>query len=199
MVQPSTWRFLAQIGVFHPWLSSVTRPCLPSPRWTRLDIRKGKSDTLASRLPYNIEDTQWLVLLRRFANVKDLYIAEPLGLLVMSALAAPAGNGRTVLPALQNIFLEGLQPSGSLRDVVDQLIATRQLLGHSIYVHNWNRRDDKVKEKVKTMQMEKCNQQNTRIYHNLGLLDRKVCLLRKVSIQRSELKRPRKGGGVGAQ
>lgn len=99
----------------------------------RLDIRRGRFNDPA--LPYNIENAGWLGLLRRFPGVKNLHITEPLGLPVMSALAVLAGDGVTVLPALQNIFLEGLKPSGSLRDNVDQLIATRQ----SISVDHWGR------------------------------------------------------------
>jgi hypothetical protein len=87
----------------------------------RLDIRRGGFNK--SGLPYDIENTKWLELLRRFVGVKNLHITEPLGLPVMSALAAVAVDGVTVLPALQNIFLEGLQPSGSLQDNVDRLIA----------------------------------------------------------------------------
>jgi hypothetical protein len=107
----------------------------------RLDIRRGIFDD-DSALPYNIENAGWLKLLRRFAGVKNLHITKPLGLPVMSALAVLAGDGVTVLPALQNIFLEGLQPSGSLRDNVDQLIATRQ----SISVDHWDRWQDMRQE-----------------------------------------------------
>jgi hypothetical protein len=106
----------------------------------RLDIRRGKSDN--SALPYNIENIRWLELWRQFVGVKNLHITEPLVLPVMSALAALTGDGVTMLPTLQNIFLEGLQPSGSLRDNVDQLTATRQ----SISVHHWNRWEDMLQE-----------------------------------------------------
>jgi hypothetical protein len=116
-------------------LSSLAQLCQPLSSLStleRLDIRRGKYDK--SALPYDIENAGWLKLLRRFMGVKNLHITEPLGLPVMSALAVFARDGVTVLPALQNIFLEGLQPSGSLRDNVDQLIAARQ----SMSVHHWN-------------------------------------------------------------
>ena len=107
----------------------------------RLDIRRGKYDDSAA-LPYDIENARWLELLRLFAGVKNLYVTEPLGLPAISALAVPAGDGVTVLPALQSIFLEGLQPSGSLRDNVDQLLAARQ----SISVLHWNRNQAMLQE-----------------------------------------------------
>jgi len=108
----------------------------------RLDLR-GQFDE--SGLPCDIENAEWLEFLCRFAGVKNLHITDALGLPVMSALAVFAGDGVTVLPALQNIFLEGLQPSGSLRDAVDRLIAARQS-GHSISVHHWNREHDMLQE-----------------------------------------------------
>jgi hypothetical protein len=130
-------------------LSSLAQLCqsLSSlPTLERLDIRRGQSDD--SALPYNIENARWLELWRRFVGVKNLHITEPLGLPVMSALAMLTGDGVTVLPALQNIFLEGLQPSGSLRDNVDQLTAARQ----SISVHHWNRWQDMLQEVNHRMQ-----------------------------------------------
>ena len=67
-------------------------------------------------------------------GVKNFLVTEPLGLPVMSALAVLAGDGVTVLPALQYTFLKEFQPPGSLRDDLDQLIAARQ----SISVHHWD-------------------------------------------------------------
>ena len=54
--------------------------------------------------------------LRRFAAVKDLHITETFALSIMYALAGFAGDRVTLPLALQNIFFEGLQPSGSLRE-----------------------------------------------------------------------------------
>lgn len=146
-VLQSDWRLSSLAQLCHSSLSSLST-------LERLDIRRGGFDT--SGLPYNIEDAEWLVLLHRFASVKHLKVSKSLGLPVMSTLAAPAGM--TVLPALQNIFLEGLQPSGSLRVVVDQLIAARQLSGHSISVHNWDRLNDTIREMNARMQVH--NQQH---------------------------------------
>jgi hypothetical protein len=109
-----------------------------------LYIRQGRFNTY--ELPNNIEDVRWLELLRRFSRVKHLYITRSLGPPVMSALAALAGDGVTVLPVLQNIFLEGFLLSGSLRDVVDQLIAARQVSGYSISAHNWETQRDMMHE-----------------------------------------------------
>jgi len=37
-----------------------------------------------------------------------------------------------VLPALENLSLDELEPSGSARDAMESFIAARQLLGHPI-------------------------------------------------------------------
>jgi hypothetical protein len=117
-------------------LSSLVQLCrslAPLSTLERLDIRRGQY--VDSTLPYDIENAGWLELLRLFVGVKNLHVTKPLGLPVMSALAVLAGDRVSVLPALQSISLEGLQPSGSLRDNVDQLIAARQ----SISVLRWDR------------------------------------------------------------
>jgi hypothetical protein len=44
-----------------------------------------------------------------------------------------------VLPALQNIFLEGLQPSGPVQEDLGKFVAARQLSGHPIAVSPWER------------------------------------------------------------
>jgi len=44
-----------------------------------------------------------------------------------------------VLPALQNIFLEGLQPSGTVPKGIQQFVATRQVTDHPIVVSDWER------------------------------------------------------------
>ena len=43
-----------------------------------------------------------------------------------------------VLPTLQNLFVEELQPSGSIQEGIQQFIATRQVTGHPIEVSCWD-------------------------------------------------------------
>ena len=62
----------------------------------------------------NIENTLWLELLRPFPAVKNLYLSEKFASLITPALQElTEGSTAEVLPSLQNIFLEGLQPSGT--------------------------------------------------------------------------------------
>jgi len=63
----------------------------------------------------DMEDIQWLELLQPFTLVKDLYLSKTLGLRVLHALDELTREGVTeVLPALQNIFVDGLDPSGTI-------------------------------------------------------------------------------------
>jgi len=63
-----------------------------------------------------MENIQWLGLLRPFTDARDLVIPEELALRVALALeevAKAERKPRGLLPALQNLFFEGLQPSDS--------------------------------------------------------------------------------------
>jgi hypothetical protein len=84
----------------------------------------------------NIEDALWLELLHPFTTVKNLYLSEGFAPHIVHALQELVGGRATeVLPTLQNIFLERLQPSGALREGIEKFVATRQ---GSIAVSDWN-------------------------------------------------------------
>ena len=88
----------------------------------------------------NIDSALWLELLRPFTTVKDLFLSEKIALRVVPALQELVG-GRTieVLPVLQNIFIEGVQPSGPVQEGVGKFVAARQVISHSIAVSQWDR------------------------------------------------------------
>ena len=88
----------------------------------------------------NIENSLWLELMRPFSGVKNLYLSEKLALRIAPALGELVGS-RTmeVLPILQNIFLEGLQPSGPTQEGIVTFVAARELSGHPITVSLWER------------------------------------------------------------
>jgi len=90
----------------------------------------------------DMESTQWLALFHPFIAVKDLYLSEQLALRVAHALQELA-RGRTtgVLPVLHNLFLEGLQQSGSVREAIGKFVAARQLSDcPTVTVNRWERR-----------------------------------------------------------
>jgi hypothetical protein len=111
-----------------PPLSTLERLNISEVRYSRPD-RQG-----------DVENFQWLELLRPFTSVKSLYLSEGIARRVAPALRdLPRERVTEVLPALQNLFLEGLQPSGPVQKAARQFVAARRLSGHSIAVHRWER------------------------------------------------------------
>ena len=83
-----------------------------------------------------VENATWLDLLRSFVTVKNLYISQDLVPLVASDLQQLVGGRTTeVLPALENIFLEGFRPSRPM----EKFVAARGLTGHPVAVSRWDR------------------------------------------------------------
>ena len=85
----------------------------------------------------NIENALWLELLQPFTAVKNLYLSEKFAPHIMPSLQELVGERTTeVLPALQNIFLEGLETSGPVQESIQQFIAMRQA-SQPITVSGW--------------------------------------------------------------
>jgi hypothetical protein len=82
-------------------------------------------------------NTRCMELLLSFTTVKDLVLHEVVGSSVASSLQElVAERGTEILPALQNIFLEGFQPSGLIPEGIAKFISARELTGHPILVHH---------------------------------------------------------------
>jgi len=113
----------------------------PLPYLEQLGIYRYKSEFWSSQWLNEVEDTQWMELLRRFITVKDLVIDEPFVLSVASALQGLVRERVTeVLPVLQNISLEGFQSSDPVPDGIAKFIAARGLSGCSVIVHHRDRK-----------------------------------------------------------
>ena len=86
-----------------------------------------------------IEVIQWREFLHPFTSVKKMTLVHEGSVrLVSSALQKLAGETATeALPALQDLFFRtyGWQPLGSVKDAIEQFIATRQLDGRPLTVH----------------------------------------------------------------
>ena len=84
---------------------------------------------------HTIESALWLELLLPFTAVKNFYLSGEYAPDIAAALQELAGDKiKEVLPRLQNIFVEGLEPSGPLQENIKQFVAARQLLNHHITV-----------------------------------------------------------------
>jgi len=82
----------------------------------------------------DMENTQWIELLHPFSALKDLSVSEELTPLVALALQESVGAS-DVLPALQNIFFEGLEPSRLFRKVIEPFIAARESSKRPVAAH----------------------------------------------------------------
>jgi hypothetical protein len=118
-------------------LAQVFRPSLP-PLSTleRLDILEGLQSL--PRWQDGMENIQWLDLLQPFTAVKNLYLSKELVSRVAPALQELIGDGAVeLLPALQNLFIEGPHPTGPVQEAIAKFILERQLSGHPATVHHW--------------------------------------------------------------
>ena len=86
----------------------------------------------------NIGNGPWLELLRPFTAMKNLYLSEKIALRIGPALQEHV-EGRTteLLPTLENIFLQGLGPSGLAQEGIGQFVSTQQVVGHRIAISGW--------------------------------------------------------------
>ena len=119
--------------------SSFTQTLVPMVERLSVEIGQEYSDELWQD---DIEDSQWLELLRPFTAVKDLYISEKFTPYIAPALQALSGESVTeVLPALQSLFLERYTSGYSklVQDSIGQFVSARQLSGHPIAVSRWKR------------------------------------------------------------
>ena len=93
-------------------LAQVCNSCLPTlPSLERLSICEYQYSPLLWQ--DDVENTQWLELLQPFATVKNLYLSKKVALCVASALQELSKERVTgLLPALQDIFIDGLRPPG---------------------------------------------------------------------------------------
>jgi hypothetical protein len=86
-----------------------------------------------------IENTLWLQLLLPFAAVKNLYLSKLSAPGIAAALQELVGGGIIeMLPSLQNIFVEELEPSGPFQENIEQFVAARQLSDHPIAISVWS-------------------------------------------------------------
>jgi hypothetical protein len=88
--------------------------------------------------PYWLDDmknSQWLDFLYPFTAVKNLYLSQAVTFRLVPALQELVGEGVDVLPALQNLFIEGHQPLGPVQGAIGQFVAARRLSDGPVAVH----------------------------------------------------------------
>ena len=91
-----------------------------------------------------IEQLLWLEILHHFSAAKTLYLSEEIAPRIAHALQELVEDRTTeVLPMLQRIFLEGLQPSVPDQEGIVMFAAARQLSGRPITVSLWERHPER--------------------------------------------------------
>ena len=87
----------------------------------------------------DIENGQWLEVLRPFTAVKELYLSREFGPRIAPVLKELIEEGATevLLPALQILFLEEPLPSGPVKVIIEQFVAARQLASRPIALSIW--------------------------------------------------------------
>jgi hypothetical protein len=83
------------------------------------------------------ESTLWLELLLTFTTVENLYLSKEFVPGIAVALQELVWG--EVLPSLQNIFVEGLEPSGHFQEKIELFVATRLLPGQTIAISEWDK------------------------------------------------------------
>ena len=119
---------LAQIcTTSSPLLSTAENLFIREPVHTQPDWKDG------------IDNIEWLELLLPFIAVKDLYLSRQFAPRIAPALQEMTGSETTeVLSTLQNLYLEGFQPSESVEEGIEQFISARQLTNHPVAVSVWD-------------------------------------------------------------
>jgi len=123
-------------------LSSLEQVCTSSlpPLFTVENLYIYEHRHLRPHWQDDIENKLWLELLYPFTAVKNLYISKQFTPCIAPALQELIlGRMMGQLPILQNIFLEGLEPSGPVQEGIRRFVAARQSSGHPIAVSLWDR------------------------------------------------------------
>ena len=122
LCRPSDWQLSSVAQVRDSALSTL-------PTLERLEInimRSWKDDA---------EGAQWVELLQPFSSIKDLLLHDESIPHVAPTLEQLAGETEA-LPTLQNLFLDGPQPSKPVKEMIGKFVTARQLSGRPVAVHH---------------------------------------------------------------
>ena len=82
-----------------------------------------------------VGNARWLEPLRPFVGVKNLHLSKGVAPRIAPALQDLVGErSMEVFPALQNVLLEELLPTGPVHDPIMQFSTTRRISGHPILI-----------------------------------------------------------------
>jgi hypothetical protein len=88
----------------------------------------------------DMDHTQWLELFQPFTTIRALRISHKLRSPIVSAFRRLTGEMATaVLPALNSLYLEGDESSGSEQQAMEPFITARQRSGYPVDIHHLER------------------------------------------------------------
>jgi hypothetical protein len=138
IVDPTRFKLEISCRTLDWQLSSLAQVCNPAfsnlSTLERLNIHDNQRSP--PHCQDDMENIQWLKLFHPFTTIKNLYLSKEVARHVAPALQELTGQRVTeVLPALQNIYLDGLQLSGPVQKAIGQFVAARQLSGYPVAIH----------------------------------------------------------------
>ena len=123
-------------------ISRVCTSCLPAVSTLQelyIHQVQGSHSHLQCEL-HDVKSTVWPQLLQPFTTVKNLYLCKKFVPRIAPALQRLVGANTTdLLPNLENIFLEGLQPSAPLHKGIEKFVSARRLTSHPVAVSRWDK------------------------------------------------------------
>jgi len=107
----------------------------------QLEIRQSRSGSGWKDDP-DIDSSQWLELFRLFVGAQSLHVSEGLVFPVAGAFQDLTEQMATeVLPVLQTLSLEGLEPSGPVHEAIKSFATARQLSHRPVVIQRWERQE----------------------------------------------------------
>ena len=92
-------------------------------------------------------DPQWLELLHFFHAVKDLRLSKHVALHIGQILRGlPVERVSEVLPALETVFITGLESFGPVKEAISAFADMRRLSGHPLSICDWEEDHDVLDE-----------------------------------------------------
>ena len=125
-------------------LAQVCRSCFPHTFISSLENFYIREDGYPlPRWQDDTENSQWLELLHPFTAVKNLYLSKEFTPRIALVLRELVGERAIeILPALQSLFVEEINPDGPVQEAIGQFVVARQLSSHPIAVSHWDKGQD---------------------------------------------------------
>ena len=90
---------------------------------------------ISTESPSLQDDSDVVQWFRPFTSVRNLYLSK--AFIVPALQEFLRGTVTDALPALESLFVDNLESSGPVQEVIEQFVAARQLIGHPVGIFPW--------------------------------------------------------------